>query len=630
MQRFGLDERQANAVMTMMNKLPEIQRDISGKGRIEGRRMAEQSYYNQNLSGEAIKRKIGKRWENLIEEPLRKLGSDIGNDIEKYIDTFMDDLLGRHSVEISKSYSNQMVSAMSGNQNAKAGIMKDLKGMNMGASFGATRDATDYGLELLSGHTTENRAQFGFLSSLPSNLKKGSGLVVSQTSDQAQRTRSLLGQFQNGVFGKDSIKRIQDKLSASQPLVGGNTVGELMDIKEKEVRDLIRSNNSHLMGMSETEKLNYLSNKTGLDLESLAYFQSRSGSANKLGAIDFSELANERYSLGNLGNAEQLASGLRSSREGLAGKFKNKSGVEALLSTDSKSRDLFLSALKGDSEAVSLLEDKMGDAKRDQLLNKFGIKEGDLGGLRELFGGRGDLGNSVGSFEAALRKSSLGGEITQMRRTGLGMQNRLGGTSKAVQNVLGGFVGSLAGLEGSNLEQYLSGADSNIHSVLDKVEGLAGKDREQALSVLGSLGKGALNYSKAIEGRVGTKRGLEKFYSGADEDTRKYIDSLQSDGNFSKDDRKNLGKYIRDRVFKQGLASEGTVMGKDIPGAAKNEELLNSTAKNLKDVSDNLKSYLQLNNSFAQMIINSNPELKGDATVVNNMRQATEQLPKKQ
>jgi hypothetical protein len=148
--------------------------------------------------------------------------------------------------------------------------------------------------------------------------------------------------------------------------------------------------------------------------------------------------------------------------------------------------------------------------------------------------------------------------------------------------------------------------------------------------VLGSLGKGALNYSKAIEGRVGTKRGLEKFYSGADEDTRKYIDSLQSDGNFSKDDRKNLGKYIRDRVFKQGLASEGTVMGKDIPGAAKNEELLNSTAKNLKDVSDNLKSYLQLNNSFAQMIINSNPELKGDATVVNNMRQATEQLPKKQ
>jgi hypothetical protein len=467
--------------------------------------------------------------------------------------------------------------------------------------------------------------QHSFLKTLPKGLATVHDLVSSQTDEQRNSTIQMLNRFSSGRFNKTEMDAIYQRQYGK----GGEKAraGQL-DVLEKKLGDFMGKNRSKLSDMSESERYKYIMENVmpGEDMATFAYLQRSSGQSGKLGSVDLKSLGAERYSLGNLGNAKELARELSSATTELAGTFHDKSGVTALLKTDSASRNLFLSAIDGKKDAQSLLEDKLDDATKDKLLNKFGLKEADLDQIRRLYEGKGDNSKSaLDKFSTAMDRSSAGAMITQMRRQGIGMGNRLQNASASVKELLGGLTGQLSGLDTKNFDTFLG--SSNISDTLDRVAGLKGDQRAEAISVLGTGAKTAFDYASGVNRQLHQRGGLDRLYKGADDETKAYIDTLRKDGKFDEKDKGSLTKYLRDRTFIGSLSSDGKVMGKDIQGAEKMTETIQSIVKNVRETSEINRNYAQLQNQFAQLLINSIPALKDAQPIADGMRNETKQLP---
>jgi hypothetical protein len=629
MQRFGVDERQAGAVMEMMKNMPQIQRDMASKAQVEGRRIAETSNYNQNLSFEAIKTKIEKRMENLLSEPLKKMGSDIGNAVSEYVDNFMDGMMERHKLEITKATSGDVISALSGNSAAAHSLMTGAKGALSGVR--GNYSMKDNLLSMGTGYNTTNKLEYDYLGSLPKGLVGTDGAGFTQSDKQQQQAISLFSDIQKGKFKQGYgnelassmfLNKTDDKMAYSR-----------LDEKEAQLKEYLQANNLRLSKMSQKERLAAISKETGLDAQAIGYLQRSSGTHELLGAVNFGKLAGEAKGLANIGNAKELAEAINSGIGDVSGAFENSSGAKALLKTDSASRSAFMAAINGNEEVRGLFTKDMNDAQRDKLLSKYNLKEGDLDSLRELWAtrksdiGDSDLAKKGGALQNAIDRGSAGAALTQLRRQGLDMGKRLEGADDGLKGMLGGLVSGLSGLGGDaeTNERTLMGMGGMISGTLDNVAGLKGDRRRQALRILGPGAEAAINYGGRVEQQVMHKGGLSRFLESADDETKSFVEGLRRDGSFDKGDAKKLNQFVRDRTFKGGLAAAGNVTGTDIPGGGKMTEQITSLAKNTNELAAKNIEYSKLNNIFAQTVQNMLGGEEG-AKAVSGMRGATGQM----
>jgi hypothetical protein len=629
MQRYHVDERQAGAVIEMMKKLPQIQKEMASKAQTEGRRIAEHSNLNQNLSMQAIKTKMEKKMENTFAEPLRKVGADIGHGISEYVDNFLDGLMERHALQITKATSGQVIGAMSGNSQALAGLMTDVRGAGGSTDRRASHSFMDNALSLATDYNTERKNQYDFLHDLPRSLTSSRANTFSQTEAEVTGTKKLLNDAQRGIFSKGAIKEIHDSInnSAWKGMSAEDHVGE----KEKQLQAYLRNNNYKLSKMNQTDRLNAIRQETGLSPQAIAYLQRSSGTNNLLGSLDVSALAGERYGTANLGNAEELANAVTGATNGLAGAFENK-GVKALLNTDNSARGLFLGAVGGNADALALLNNKMSDAQRDKLMDKFGVKAGDLESVRELYSSRkhgvddSSLAKLGTNWDVAVRRGSAGAAITQLRRQGMDMDKRLAGADANMKGILSGLVGGLSSLDGANpeaVERTLKSMDGTIGSTLDSISGMSDARRKQALGILGPGAKAAMDYGNRVERQVHQRGGLGRFLEGADDETKAYVAKLREDGNFSDTDAKKLNKFVRDRTFKGSLAQDGSVSGKEVPGATNLTQQITTLAQNNRETAQINKEFAQITTKWAQTVIDGG---KGDPSGPGEMRGATAQM----
>ncbi len=614
MQRYGVDEKTAAAVQKIGSNLGNIQSEIGIKGQTEARRMAEQSYMSSHFTGDAIKRKFTKKLENTFSEPFKKMGADMSHAVETYVDEFMDSLMGRYSVEITKGTSDMVAGAFTGNKTSQQAIADMSRGMKQSTNYMTAKHSYGQGLLDMMGTRTSNQDRYDFLSDLPDKFKTASGgpfdYTLSQSSGQESAFRNTLEKAQQGMFRKEVVKAYDD-------------LGESGNTTARGFRSFLYKNNAKLSEMSQLEKLNYIKSEGSEYLyrlqqsgaspeEAIALLQRKSGTGNLVGAFNASEYNGERYGTGTFSSAQSLAENQRDASNKLADAFGDKgSAVSALLGKDSKDRDLFLKAASGDPEANRLLNEHMSPTERDPLLKKFGVSEESISSLRGIYGGAGgqDVSQLAKSAMIAINQSSIAGEATQLRRQGLDIGDRfrrsaLGSKGQSILD----FSNKLSGIDST---EKLAGAlgpggtlTGGVHDVLNLVRGLKGTEREQALDVLGPGARGAISMEQSVARALRTRGGVAKIRAEGDDSVKEFID--QRHGKLSAKDRIELAQKLGDRSFASSLAAGGRVQGNDID--------------NQKQLAQELTKFAEANTKFAQIVFEGNPSLKGAQGAHDNVQ----------
>ena len=618
MQRYGVDEKTAEAVQLMGKNLGNIQGEIGKQGQVESRRQKEQAQL-AGLSGDALKRKFEKKLENALEEPFRKLGANMSHAVESYVDDFMDSLMDRYSVEIDKNTASIVSGALSGDKKSAEALsnMKGYATSSTGPSVSHSRL-----MDKMKAFATDEKSaeleRYNFLSDLGGKYASyTSDGGITQSSEQESLTRGMLRDLGRGEISGD-IGKI---LGASEGIMTG------------EIEHFLKENNAKMRGMSQVERMNYLKeNISGLTAfsesgataeEIVAYAQKKGGMSNYLGAVNFNKYADERYDGSNrtFETTKQLATAQKQSGEAFAKSFENSSAVSAILQKDTSDRSLLLAASSGDKDAHRLLTEELPPAERDKLLKKYGVSESQVESLVDVYSGRGK--DSAGLAQTHMRdisRSSMAAEASQLRRQGLDIKDRWKQSSLGVGGVstqLIEFSDALSGLDSSQKMIDLLGSGGKmggqIRSVLDAVRGLKGKEKDEALKVLGPGARGALDIESSIFKKARSKSGLEAIASEGGDDIKDFIEKhINKKGVLSDEDRRELAKKMGDRSFASSIAQSGLVMGKDMPGQT--------------SLTSELTKFVDANTRFAQVVFENVPQLKGAAGVQQQVQGAGQQV----
>jgi len=621
MQRFGVDERTASAVQAIGKNIGSIQGEIGSRAQVEGRRQAE-SGAMANLSMEAIKKRFLKKMENTFEEPFKKLGSDMSDGVSRYVDEFMDGLLERHSVEITKSTADLVSGALTGNAKSQKALssMSLSKSTNdpMQASYSLGQSVLD-----MVGTKTQGREKYEFLSSLPSQFKTSSGLfggTLSQSSSQEAAFRGAVSKAGQGIFRKDVLNAFSGLGAGGDALTRG-------------FKSFMGEHNAALNEMSQVDRLNYIrtnfldGDQSGLARrltdsgaspeEVIALLQRKSGSSNYVGSFNASSYLSERYGKAAFRDAGSLSKNLNKSIEELSGKFHNKGEVRAVLSKDSSERTLFLAATSGDADAQKLLRENLPTEERERLLKKFGVSEGQVDSLRSVYGAGGGEGASslANTVSGNISQAAMGGIASQLRRLGGDMADRMGklsgiDSSGFSNSKLGSFIKNLQSIDSPDKLVSLLGEggsmSGDIRGVLDQVRGLKGAERDKALDILGPGARAALSGENNVRKAIRQKNGLSRLREGADDEIKGYIDQIQSDKKITKEEENELVKKISDKRFANSLSTKGTVSGQEV--------------EKQKELTAELTKFVEANSKFAQIVIDATPSLKGAQEAAEKVR----------
>ena len=636
MKRYGVDEKQAKMIQEMGNSLPQIQRELGSKAQMEGRRQAEQSYLKENMSTDAIKRKFMKRMENTFSEPFKHLGANMSNAVGQYVDDFMDGLLGRYSTNITKETSNLAGGALggsSGSQSKLAGMLGGLGKMDL--SRGKTNYSTgDSIVAALTGTRSNDMNRYDALNSLVGSglASSGSG-GIAQTNEQIAGTKRRFAELQEGRFG--------DRLSGKESLPAGFSKGYggslfsgkgLQGLSEAQnsISGIIQEHGNELRKMSQMERVQFIKGKlgpgaaqrllsTGTSIEDLiASAQDKHGIKDNLGSVNFNKYSSELYGTGDFGSAKDLQLAESSARSNLSKQFgKQESNVEALLKTDGKARDLFLKASGGDKDAIRLLKKDLSTQEKEKLLSKFGIKESELEGIQDMYGGAGDAKiTGADRLTTAINRGSVGGLAAQYRRQGNDISNRASG-----MHLLGGQYGakdqisalanSLSGLtDADKLGTFLNGGlgAKQIDAALNAASGLKGHQRELALAALGEGASSAIGFGSYVSKAAGRKGGLESLKGKLPEELIKEFEGRAHGGRLSGKDAEELGHRARNTAYGSALSSSGNVVAKEV--------------QYQKELGENLNRFAQTTSQFAQLVVQATPQL--DASVKKAQAAVTE------
>jgi hypothetical protein len=614
MQKYGVDEGNARAIQEVIQGMPQIQREMGSKAQLEGRRQAEQGYMRENFSTDAIKKKISTRISNALSEPFKKLGAKISDTVADSVDNFMDGMIGRHSTQITKATSSAAATALSGGDTSEMkGLLSAITGSDV-RTGGVTLGAGERLIGSLTGTNTPELNKYNALKELVGSgmASYGKGDSITQSPKQMEDMRRHFGDLQNGNLG-DKLANL--KTGATKP---GNEY-MLKQVKEG-IAEITNEHASELKNMSQAERISFIKEKLtsgifsktknasntlamgGLTIEEqIAYSQSKSGTSDNLGAVNFNKLGNELVGGGDFEAAPELSKRLREVTGDFAKQFGNQEdAAKAMLGNDSKSRDLLLKATSGDEDAKKLLTKDLPVQERDRLMRKFGIKESELEGVMDVYGGaKGkNLQDLSKTFSAASARGSVAGLATQLRRAGGDMESRLStsGLSSDVGYSIMRLSGQLTGLTSADkLNEFFNGGGyQSIDKVLDKVSGLKGDEKSKALSVLGEGAKSAIDLGEKITRGAMKKGGLDN--AGLSEDLQSFVNERKGkDGTLSKKDAEELGKKARDRAFASGLTREGTAQSRELAAQ--------------KDYLENLNKFAQTTSQFATLVIQATPQL---------------------
>jgi hypothetical protein len=648
MQRYHMDEREAQTIVDYMKHLPQIQSEMGQKGQTEARRMAEQSHINENFSGDALKKKISTKFSNIFSEPFKKIGADLSHSISSYVDEFVDEFLGRQSVQITREVSKTLASGLAGGKGGRGRVARDL---NEIGSSGADRgnDLSTGSIQRLiasaSGTSSHSMTRYDTLDNEGGRFGKRSSYANTKAgSNTYGKTNSLLTGLSPFIMSGSHTK-IGDYIS-QDGAEGNNWINHLMGLSQGKgdsalsaaledpylknsmghlaglTKNIIGENAPELRGKSQEERMNFIREKLGGknhgDIEALlgrfkekgvsfsgllSSLQQKGGVNGRVGSVDFGKMASE------------ISPSLKSSFTSVAGMAKRigketdtfssqfggqKEKVKALMNSDSKARDLFLKAAEGDADAAKLLAmEHLPDSEKEELLHKFGIKDGELEGLQDLWSGAGNASVTGGKeLRVAISSGAYAGAAKQLRDQGRDMSSRLAGANfgdsdaggyakSAIKNLAGKLTG-INSLE--SLGKFVSGGGGgDIHKALSYAGGLKGKDREAAIGVLGQGAQGAFDAQKRY-----LKTGKISDDLLEDDDIKSFISGHKGGlkGIHGKEKEK-LSEMIRDRSFTGSLAFKGKANAQDFQS-----ELMGK-----------LNEFARTSTQFAQLMIDATPAL---------------------
>jgi hypothetical protein len=650
MQKYGVGEKDAKMITEMGQKMPDIQRELGSRGQTEGRRIAEQSNLKENLSNDAIKRKIYKKLENSFSEPFKHMGANISNAVSSYVDNFMDSLIDRHSVNISKEVSSLASGALGGSSGARAkmGTMIKEAGSSTFAPGPINVGAGERMLEMLTDQRSDKMNRYDMLEGL-----KGKGLAserqgivkglfgssqeslgLTQSAQQIAGTKKYLGDLQNYGSKEFGSKIAKDDAFALDTFNVSKGIGEVLRKHGAEMKNMsqmervqfIKGKIGESKGLLNTHDLalNRLTEKGASIEELISHAQRQEGMTDYIGAVNFNKLSGEMYNTGEFGSAGQLSGAEKSARGELSKMYGDKSGqVEALLGSDTKERGLFLAAAGGDMAAHDLLTRDISSKDKQYMLSKYGVDEKGLENLQSMYGSaKGDVRGLAKNMSGAINRSALGGLAAQLRRQGGDMNRRLesSGLAGPEKDLITKFADKLSGLTSGDKMQDLLGSEEGgkeMSHLLDSVSGLKGEARSKALGVLGEGASSAIGYGENVTRKAQRKGGLEELKKSLPEDLVNQFHAKR--GVLSAKDAQELGKMARDRSFAGSLSASGEVKKQDVQSSF-NREML-----------DKLNIFAQTTNQFANLVVQATPQLdqnvKAAQANVTSSSQQIQSLP---
>ncbi len=131
-QGFGLDEREADLLVDLGKKMPDINLQMRQQGRSEARRIAQDSFMKSNYSWDSIKSKAGKRVGSIFTEPFQQFGAEMRNMVAETVDNFVEDITGQYKTEVSRG----MSTLIRGSGNDLGGARQRVRSM-LGGQTGA-------------------------------------------------------------------------------------------------------------------------------------------------------------------------------------------------------------------------------------------------------------------------------------------------------------------------------------------------------------------------------------------------------------------------------------------------------------------------------------------------------------
>ncbi len=556
MQRYGVDERQAEQIMAMgrMGSTGELQ---SRQGQ-EAKRAGRSAYMAENFSWDAIKKKIETRIESVTSEPFKQMGVSIRNSIASRWDSFIDDVTGHYSAQMSQGVQALIQSSAAGKTGAAANLRALTAGGSVTGSFlGGSQGGSSLLRAMGGGSLGEDQAglakRLGF-GSLIGNVSGAAGSAAMSGFANRLTSQGIEGLRKGGEAEYDSLSKKLQGILGSDAVAGKGSHLERFN----EVMKLASSENDRMtmaaMGgegavgvdIPETDFEKY-AKKKGMTPERLV--------AQMLQGDPTLSKMSTRPDIGKIfgGGSGETTNALAKRRKdmerdmagdvGMAavqGALNDKSLVEtgvlmkALTMSDEEQQDAITSILSGDYDKVA----KIGVTKENASAALKLLRQTKAAGGS----GRGKLLEYVKT--AANESTSLMKEHLEDRAIAA---RKLTESSNAVMKAVGGKYAS--DLQGGNAEE----AGKDIGTMVQALGKMSKGERDKALSELRSSGnfevidaynayekggglKGGAKASKALEAAIdrGTKSltggagGREGSVFASEEAVKSYFDKLNA------------------------------------------------------------------------------------------------------
>lgn len=592
MQRYGANEEQANQVIGLMKKMPQLQRGMAEAGTTEARRMAEQAFMKENASWEGISKKIGKKFENVLTEPFKRMGANISNSIGEAVDSFVDDIFGRYQSKVTELASSTALKASMGDKAAQslvasakgeAGAMSrygsDLRNNSMVGSL----------LNTLGGQQTAGEVQ-------ESVLRAMGGGFVETMSGSADDIMHSGGTILSGGMGKYSVTTAGAKANASRRLMGanklkvdvsggagaaglaalksqllGNSALQNEELTDQEKLEIIRSG----MGSGMMSKLKQA---TGSDneVDILDALASAGGLGNQTGMFSRKGLAG---GLRGAGSEKALADRIKKEVDTAAGGFKGKEALARAVFTEGGATAKILGAAFGGGDVADKIKlalgTKDGTAIDPSVLSALGMSQKEFnsakGQSRELMAA-GIQGGASGEAIQKLMGSQLSMGLMRNEKLekdiGAGLMGRVSeadvGSLTAGGRGLAGRIGALGQRMAGGLG--LGDVGGETGDLISALADYSGKDKSAIMGMAGAeLGGGAqmvLDTRKAYKRAKGGKGGkdIESLISnlGLSGDIAKEIRGMAGDDHVvSASEEKSIEKYLGESRTRGLAASKG-------------------------------------------------------------------------
>ena len=537
MQRYGVGEEQANQIIGMMKKMPEIQRGMAEAGTTEARRMAEQAFMRENASWEGIKTKIGKKFENALSEPFKRFGAHISNSISESVDAFVDDIFGRYQTKVTQLASDTTLKAAMGNKAAQ-GLVAQARG-DVTAQSRVGEDLRNNNaigglLNAVSGQGSTGDIQASVLRAMGSNYVD----TITGTGNDEADTARILGAGGTVLSrrgsslgaGEYDVTTSRARAQAAKALQGPNQLAGKIDVSKGMGKFAMLALKSQLLGNSELQneeltdqqKLEII--KKGLNEDSglrdiLPKLKKQLGTDNEVDILDALAQAGGLQNQMGMFSRRGLAGGLRGAgserglQRRLEGEIKTAAGgfgkleaqARAALTEGGATAKIMGAAFGNDrglADKVKMaLGERDGSAVSKDVLDALGLSQKDFdaarGQGRELMAagmGGGAKGEDIQKVLSSQLSMALMRNEKREKEIGASLSGDIAGADlhglSAGGSKIVGRIGALAGrLSGG---QGFGASGGETADLIEALAGYTGKDKTQVMGLAGAeLGAGA-------------------------------------------------------------------------------------------------------------------------------------------